>query len=72
MKTRIAQVMLVLAGAALLGLTGGCSMAGSAEAYDPHIEAHPIDGLDRNSTESQMGAAQEAPPPVRKDFASDR
>jgi hypothetical protein len=76
MKTRIVQVMLVLAGAGLLGLTGGCSMSGSAEAYDSNIEAHPIDGLNRNITESQIGAVQEAPslspPPVRKDFASDR
>ena len=74
MKTRIVQVMLVLAGAGFSGLTGGCSMSGSAEAYNPNIEAHPIDGLNRNSTEGQMGVVQEAPspPPVRKDFASDR
>jgi hypothetical protein len=76
MKILSYSVLLLFVGAGFLGLASGCSMSGSAESYNQTIEAHPIDGMNRDITESQMGAVHESPslspPPVRPDFAYDR
>jgi hypothetical protein len=76
MKSRSCQLLVLVVGVGLLGLTSGCSMSGSAETYNQNIEGHPIDGLNRNITENQGGAVHEppslSPPPVRPNFADNR
>jgi hypothetical protein len=59
-------------------LLGGCE---STRSNDPATATllqneHPIDGLNRNVSESQGGAIQDPysiyPPPIRRDYTNDR